>query len=778
METDLTSKFPKHELELQILPGPRDDLFEIEKKDSSDNFQLQEIKKIGLAGFFLKQLPEEESAIEDYDLNRTVSYQKAFPVANIFIPTIKDAYIDRIIAIKQIGKINVEEIKKSISDQANKIETKIQKLSPEGAQLSAKIPIIFALCAKTKQSAPEVEKLRNDLNNYFEKTVSEIRPILQIRVVCVSNNSKEITRQSLFESVECCKDPKGRGQNPPNPPNPLLMSLILNVPDVETRFEITRRMFRIPPKNEPKTGTEPETQITLRNVNGVLSLFRAYFPQIEGCLETLPEFNRIRQDFLHYLPEWEKQNNLNGTKNDNSNDKSKPQINLYLGEIKDFWEKVVSSLDCPRGLLIHGYKRQHLNQVLRQPFNCDFEFDWLLVGNGLLTIFEVGRSDNPELPKSAVENKLAHDKVLKAVTKMQNIVFSILKEVADHLPDTELKTIAEKSVRFVVVFPNTTKAAIQALIDEKKIKAEKLTTVKNNRTLILTADFDQVELESNTYCSNGKLKLFELSADFQLMLSGITTDDLFSSEAALYLDFNEEHKKLISYVAAILSLSVLLNPTTSGNDPTSCDTSNQLSAQSWYLDPPDTRPLNVEERLISRVAAKKDQHRLTQLEIILSPQQRSLLDENPDRICLIGEPGTRKTSVLMMKAFDAALHNENVKYVIISFPSEKTDFKEFIVKFFENQNVPDEAKNKFRFLSIEELASIVESQNLCKILNEVTKKVLLVVNPEQGYLSRYNLNFQRQIDQNQHQINKAYFDLNLTKKKQKKNSTECSAHSL
>ena len=657
----IASKFPNHESELTILPHAGDNQSNFEDP-GTDKFSVQQIKKLGLAGFYLNQLPASESEIETYDLNRKLydsnNNPKAFPLANLFIPTTEGSYIDRLIVNKKIDKFvnnTFERTKTSILSQVKEIETSFKNLISELNEPPGKIPIIFVFWSKVKtENDDQVKKLSKDIHNYFT-TESQIE-LFEARADCVlMNDSVEVRRKTLLQPVNCC-----------SLPNPLLQMLILKAPS-ETRFKITRRIF----------NCAGSLRITLSNVENTLKLFKAYFPGIEDCLETLPNFNRICDNLLGKL----------------SDCSPTDAANNYLGEVKDFWEKVVSPLDSPNGLLIHGYEQHHLNQVLRQPCNCFFEFDWLLVGNGSFTIFEVGRSANPSLPTSTVVNKLSDDKSLQKMYMMQKIVYLILREISN-LSDIELKHIAAKSVKLVIVFTNSNRIAVQKSIGLKKKYLEKLKIVKNCQVLIMTGENSNIV--NNAGASTPSLKLFELGAELQLQESALSSDNLFSIEVAHDLSGGSEGSwKLIKYVAAILSFSYLLNLNT-GSQP-SCE-----------LDPPLNCPLDINERFMKQ--ANNITPGTSHLDIILSPQQHAILDENPDNIFLVAEPGTGKTAVLLAKAFYAALNDRDVEHVIISFPSEKTDFKEFIVNFSESQNIPNDAKKKLKFLTLEELSLITKAQ--------------------------------------------------------------------
>ena len=311
----------------------------------------------------------------------------------------------------------------------------------------------------------------------------------------------------------------------------------------------------------------------------------------------------------------------------------------------------------------------------------------------------MGRSSNPSLPISTVLNKLSDDKSLQKKCTMEKIVYLFLRGISN-LPDAELKQIAVKSVRLVIVFTNTTRAAVQACIDLKKKSLEKLKILRNNQISIMTAE--NADILSNA-AGNPYLSLFELNSDLQLEASGLSTDDLFSPEVAPDLNLSEENFKLIKYIVSILSFSYLLSL---NNSQANC-----------AIDPPLDCPLSVDNRFLKQT--KNVTPGTSHLNIILSPQQHRLLDENPDNVFLVGEPGTGKTAVLLAKAFYAALHEDDVEHVIISFPSEKTDFKEFIINFSETQEIPHEAKRKLKFLTLEDLSHIVEHPLQYKKLNEL-----------------------------------------------------------
>ena len=117
------------------------------------------------------------------------------------------------------------------------------------------------------------------------------------------------------------------GKTTPDIVKNILASIVLDVP-VEKIYKLTQRKFNCAQLD----------QFVLGNMQQVLKFNEIYFPSINYRLELLPNLNRICYTLLP------------------KSEKIETGAEDYLGEIKNFWERLLSKLQKPKGLLIYSFE--------------------------------------------------------------------------------------------------------------------------------------------------------------------------------------------------------------------------------------------------------------------------------------------------------------------------------------------------------------------------------------------------------------------------------------
>ena len=328
----------------------------------------------------------------------------------------------------------------------------------------------------------------------------------------------------------------------------------------------------------------------------------------------------------------------------------------FLGEYVNFTECLLSRLREPKGLLIRGYSKVHLDTILTKNFRHIFEFDWILCSRTKIFGFEVGRTDKIMQPKTAIQRKI--DSVFcTSFPKFRFILVSLLKEM--QMPCEDIRKFANKHFGFVIYFPNISKSSIVSFLKtrdaEQQIKLLNSTPKEIlSQVYVLTTEDENFDLSVpsfHKFNANGSM--------WELVSASLIVADLFGSETMESVSSPNEMPKNsdcrvlpeIQYLSGLLSFGFLLKKFSNDDkDDENFARDSQKAQQKFHSD------------------------------LVLSPQQKRILDENKRFMLLVGEPGCGKTSLLLARALDAA-EDAEIEKIIYVVPRNKIKLKEWLQKF-------------------------------------------------------------------------------------------------
>ena len=339
------------------------------------------------------------------------------------------------------------------------------------------------------------------------------------------------------------------------------------------------------------------------------------------------------------------------------------QTNGFLGEEVDFMEKVVGRLTKPKGFLIRRFRQTELNAVLKNSYTVLFEIDWIYFSHTKIYGIEVCRSDKPQNPKSAVERKLT-SVLTKTMPKMFLILSSLLYNVDQNLDVERRIGFLDEIFEFVIYFTNVSAKEIEDSLEncEKHMEGawKILQTVSANvlqKLSILCPDDATLDQKVP-----GLYKLINNGFSWKLQRSRDSLEEIFSgrltSGSNTVADVMKQ--KLVIFSKAILSFGSLV--------------------QNFSINGPHARPLDWHCKIALKKAVFPN--------VILSPQQRKILNLPHRFIFLLGEPGTGKTLLLYAKALQAA-EDPEVDHILFFLPDTKTEFKTKTDQFIEYCQSPN-----------------------------------------------------------------------------------------
>ncbi len=576
-------------------------------------------------------------------------------------------------SLQNLDAVTASTIARSLVEELKKLSDELCELTDTNASTDVEVVIcvIFKIKGKDRTCPEKICQCFEDIKTHIKNAELPENLIVNLLKVCGSKNkqfSKE-DKQNLQDAV--CS---GRDGNDVQK----LMGCFISKYNVGFSLDVTDKRF----------GLIGGGDCSLKDQSAMSGMFEAYFPGTKHKLETFPDVNTLQDNLLHLTDEQAR------IKTESSKDE-------YLGEVYDLWTKLIARLDNPVGLLLKSFQSEDVNKLLQQKFNARFQFDWIYCGKQIIIAFEVARTNNPEWPASAFRNKLLQV-VPREMPVMQLLLYFLLRNISSGSSkedfDTEYKSFLETSFRIVIYFSNSCfeniKQVLNCLKEEvevlklespKKLKQKKsIDNFKAADALICTPKnyLDQLlfMIPEESYSNACPVsKTYQLNSDLELIEAGIQVD----TEICFNAELETRHSKSLRHVSALLTFSRLLQH--------------------------DSLPDEIDREPLERDKRYAMTSRRPFLDIILSPQQKQILEKRVTRKLVVGEPGSGKTALLLAEAKLAA-QDDGIETIYFTTPEEKSELRLFLTEFL-NEKGNEKLKSKFQYVSIRQLLIDIENES-------------------------------------------------------------------
>ena len=548
----------------------------------------------------------------------------------LFIPAPK---FDKVIVIKNVSSLSnddsVSRISDSVLDQIYHLNNLFHYLKRRSRfEGHDKLGVQFLVCHPTKlASETQFASLKSAI---YSKDAQKNCRNLDLSIDFIGENN-------LKTKIE---NEKQKYKKKPTCQTKLVEKLISHctqtIPQAEM-YHLSKLKFNLLSK-------KPET---FEQIDEVIQLFDFYFPDRHQKLLSVPHFNRIEDHMLYaYTNEGEL-----GKFCDYAG---------YLGEVRLFSEKLLANLKSPTGILLKNFSNDHLNEILDFGFCAtqQFEIDWLYLGAIYIVAFEVGMSENPQLPRSAICNKIEQT-IEKTIPQMQMILYSLLvpyNEKRNQREKCSFDKLIQKMFKVIVFLPNIT---LDSLVTEFKLIRElcqssqndkksasgglqKIKTILNvlkNKQQICSSVLFLVEDKGQ---SNG-LKLVRLAETLEIVDSDCSLEEFFSCTDSV-------QESLLKFLCSMFSFA-RLKSIENTNDKTVLEVDDRYKLSRKKVSQEDNEQ-----------KAETSTGILSYSNFVLSPQQHRILSDNSKtHLVITGQPGTGKTTLLLAKAEELARSEEVTK---------------------------------------------------------------------------------------------------------------------
>ena len=596
----------------------------------------------------------------------------------IYIPSIIGG--SGIIVLKLISNLSSEEavtlIAEQVLQQLKAIEIFVSSFDPKPTGFQ--VHLLFVV------TSPKIEgELVNrviDLKNRVFRSFDFFKTI-QAHVYYVTrkheNDKLDENQEQLFKSIlnSCMVQQNGKYMS-----NVAVQALIKSTPEF-TYLQLSDNLYNC-------NNSEDNHGFSLKNAEKVRETYLKFFKDTYQKIMFVPDLDSLGHQIL------------DSTSKENGNFELQ-KIDGFLGEYVNFTECVLSKLKKPKGLLIRGFSKIHVDQVLGEPSPHDFEFDWILCSKNRIYGFEVGRTDNVIHPKRAIERKV-NSVFGRIFPKFKFILISFLKNL--QMSPEKIIQFSDKHFGFVIYFPNISKHSIVAFLKEKCSDAKNLMKFLSSMPAKILSQIFVMTTENDHFksCFPNLYSFVAIGKTWSLELAALKVEELFECEREDLTISNlaDAHSQKtidqeipgndampeIQYLSGLLSFGFLATKFSFDSDPSS---------------------LGFEQK-----------QKKIQSDLILSPQQKRILVENSRFMLIAGEPGCGKTSLLLARALEAAMDNE-IEKIFYMVPRTKTKLREWLQSFVYRSNC-DALKKKWCLLEPYQLG--------CSRLNESTlrKSILLV----------------------------------------------------
>ena len=268
-----------------------------------------------------------------------------------------------------------------------------------------------------------------------------------------------------------------------------------------------------------------------------------------------------------------------------------------------------------------------------------------------MVAFEVSVANQIENYETAITNKLLQV-LQKTIPKTLFFLYTILKGMYSKTEETKLDnqqilSTIQNFFKIIIYIPNADFENIKNALSsaknrfERKPKNSKLSADKNLLTAITyaekTGSMNLVQiLVHNDVSKNSLPVLYNIDSALNLSQSTTTIEEIFDCakfRQESTTETNKQIKQTVEYISSLLCLSFLI-----------VDNTCHLST-----------PFDIDSRYQNADLVKREKEKLddvnkmlegNELNLIVSPQQRKILEDDGKFCCLPGEPGCGKTSGL------------------------------------------------------------------------------------------------------------------------------------
>ena len=673
MNTILTQNYENHKNSLTILPRPpisfSDEPEIVSQLCSKSSIELLTREKC--FGFFICDSFEPDTISENISSRDSC----------LFIPAPNFSKIVLIKIIHDRSGDNLDNlIGNPITSQLNRLNLIFKNERAE------KIPIAVLIIFKVEDQKNQANKVNKTDSNKAPENYAAILDQIKQFVIKKEFNKLEIEFHFILKNSDPALERKQKQKlkqafaDSREIPRAIKESIFefLGKRDIEIDLQITPKKFK-------KIGS---AEITLTDFDEVVYMYKLYFPAKDHRLEIQPSILQIKETLLYKTGQ-------RGELLDGSDG--------YIGELKEFLESFVAKVSKPVGLLIKAYKNMQLNAILHRPFfNNRFDIDWIYCGHKMILAFEIGRTNSPENPTTAILNKLQQvlSKSLPTMYLALHAIFrSFPENVSGSQDDEEFSKryweFIKRCFRFVIFFPNLSAEQFVEILQTAKepFKVGKQKAVLYRKIFGLISSTNENRLSNILFLlhedlySPAKPKTFYVDQDLKVSESPVQVTDVLQTKVN-YRQPKLKYKQL-EFVSGIFALSTLIKKEIF---PSSVEKA---------LIPRDENYL--QERKRSSKQTKLEDNESDFLDVVLSPQQHRILSENKRRVFVAGEPGSGKTALLLARAKIAANDSE-IEHILFAVPEGKTEFKTFLLDFV-NKPGHEKLKNKFMLVTTEEMAN-------------------------------------------------------------------------
>ena len=420
---------------------------------------------------------------------------------------------------------------------------------------------------------------------------------------------------------------------------------------------------------------------SFQNIEMVGWLFDKYFPDRHKQWATIPHINQFGDSKLY----------------SEGNDH---ESRVYTGEVDKFTEVFGKIAKHSTGIFVREFAKEHLEAILdTNKLKPEiFEIDWLYLGAQKLVAFEIGQSENPDNPISAIDNKIKQS-LTRTVPHMQLILYSIFQWYCQNGPGDPMLSNFEQVLELfqcIVYITNVPFEKFKLRIDEftefaeeqrraGKVPTKRMKKSSNELFQLLTNNKQQLSrfvkflFVEETSKTGPQLNLVWINENFEIKSADYSVENLFQ------FDKKAAENEFLKYASALISFSAL----------SAIKLDDTIKRDDTPLDL-DRKYMNASKNYTNK---NKDTCDSAANRLILSPQQHGILSNKKKKYLLItGQPGTGKSTLLLAKSEQMAL-DETVKKIFFLYGRSRRLYGKYIKKCID-KNGSNELKAKLEIADL------------------------------------------------------------------------------